>query len=229
MFVQNFVDKDIRTYKLISFNFNFCHDENWEKFKQDVTRLDPDILALQDIESEKMNEVKNFMEGYVSDYYCSSEDSKRAEKLTLMMFVKKNIKTNLFIGSGLIKPIGFECGYIRTLIVDLMINDSELRIINVNLKSTLNSDQIRIAQLNEIKPSIKKSTIIIGNFNDDPYSKTIQALQSFKSVYPLNKSLMQTTKYIFYNDPCIKIFSVLNIPNFDKEVFSEMIGCVFMM
>ena len=221
MFVQEFVDKNYRTYKIISFNFCF-NDDNFDKFKQDITRLDPDIVALQDVESKKMSDIKSFMEGYDSDYYCSSEDSKRAEKLTLMMFVKKNIKVNLFTGSGLIRPEEFECGYVRTLIVDLMINDCEIRIINVNLKSAIDSEQIRLAQLDVIKSSIKQSTIIIGNFNSIPYSKTIQKLSllKFNSVYPLNKNM---NTYIFYNDLCIKILSVL------KAEKAEMIGCVFMI
>ena len=247
---NNSNDDNKKTYKIISFNimadcfsdYTLIDDEhkNWQnrinKFKELITKLDPDILALQEV--DKSDELEEFMKNRGYDVYFpdSKKKKKNKNKIFNMMFIKNNIEHTFDFKQ--IVPKEFDNGFSKIIISDLVIDNNPIRIINLHLKARLMCENIRLAQLDLIKEYFTDCTIVLGDFNALPDSNTILKMKEygFESVYPLDPKLMsfscRTTHetipdalyhtegmfdYIFYNNK-IKFVSQLYLPTIEEAL-----------
>jgi endonuclease/exonuclease/phosphatase family metal-dependent hydrolase len=204
----------------------------FELFKKEVIRINPSVLALQEVDC--VEDVKMFMESIGYDAFNSATKIKKGN-VCLMIFVKKEIEKRVECIS--IAPKEYQNGHTKILICDLKDNDNQnVRIINVHLKARLSCEDIRLAQLELIKEHFTENTIVLGDFNATPKSKTIEKFieMNFKSVYPLNEKLItfsarvdhntnpgelhyqdEMFDYIFYNSD-INVKSKIDIPTLEE-------------
>ena len=211
-----------------------CHrkwSNRFEFFKKEVIRIDPCVLALQEV--DRVEDIEKFMQDKGYNSFSTATNNKKGN-VCLMLFIKKEIEKRVECIS--IAPKEYQNGHTKILVGDLKISDKNVRVINVHLKARLSCEDIRLAQLELIKEHFTENTIVLGDFNATPKSKTVEKFieMNFKSVYPLDEKLItfsarvdhntnlgelhyqdEMFDYIFYNSD-INVKSKIEIPTLDE-------------
>jgi endonuclease/exonuclease/phosphatase family metal-dependent hydrolase len=139
-------------FKILTWNIDCLtrpYDERYTVITKIIHEEDPDIITLQEANLFFFNELKHNYTGYFKSDYCGA--------LTTMSKYPI-IQQKCYIGKTL--------QYRPVLVVDVLVDHIQVRIINVHLDSSSFYKQIRIAQLKYINTKIDYDNIIyMGDFN----------------------------------------------------------------
>jgi len=164
--LKAFFSSHHNTIKIITWNID-CLSGNFKERYENITKIihkeDPDIITLQESNAFFFKELKNNYNSYFKSDFCGA--------LTTMSKYPI-VQQNCYIGKTLqCRPV---------LIVDILINQSIVKIINVHLDSSSYYKRMRISQMKYINTKIDSTnTIYLGDFN---FSDELEATTIHRSL-----------------------------------------------